>query len=158
MQAKRVSEIPGQRVYVLVFDKGDEFIAELTDFAKENNLDGSHFTAVGAFKQATLGFFDREQMDYHKIPVEEQVEVLSLVGNIASNKGKPKVHAHVVVGKRDGRTLGGHILDAHVWPTLELVVTESPLPLQRHTDEETGLALIDLEATGSASKNPRVAA
>jgi hypothetical protein len=145
MQAKQISELPGDRMYVLVFDKEDEFIGQLRHFAQENHLQSSTFTGIGAFKKATLGFFDREEMDYHEIPVEEQVEVLSLVGNIALNEGEPKIHAHVVVGKRNGEARGGHILEAHVWPTLELVVTEAPKPLQRHTDEETGLALIDLE-------------
>ncbi|MCB8985713.1 MAG: DNA-binding protein [Ardenticatenaceae bacterium] len=153
MQAKRVNEIPGQRLYVLVFDKGDEFIATLRQFAEETGLQGSSFTAVGAFQHATLGYFDREKMDYHKIPIEEQVEVLSLVGNIALNEGHPKVHAHVVVGDRNGRAHGGHILQAYVWPTLELVVTETPRALQRHTDEKTGLALIDLTANGQTVRS-----
>lgn len=144
MKSKRVSELTGQQVYVLAFDKDDEFVSRLKQFAQDAHLQGSAFTGIGAFKQATLGFFDREEMDYREIPVDEQVEVLSLVGNIALNDGEPKVHAHVVVGDKNGRTRGGHILEAHVWPTLELVVTESPKPLQRHTDEETGLALIDL--------------
>jgi predicted DNA-binding protein with PD1-like motif len=81
-------------------------------------------------------------MEYIKIPVNEQVEVLSLMGNIALNDGKPKIHAHGVVGKSDGTTRGGHVLAAHVWPTLEVIVTESPKDLQRATDKETGLALI----------------
>lgn len=153
MQFKRINEIPGQQVFVLVFDKGESFLESLTEFAREKRLRGSHFTAVGAFKEATLGYFERDKMDYHEIPVTEQVEVLSLVGNIASNNGEPKVHAHGVLGRRDGSTLGGHILAAKVWPTLELVVTESPRSLQRRTDEETGLALIDIEKTD----NPRVA-
>jgi len=153
MQAKRINEIPGQRLYVLVFDKGDEFVSTLRRFAVETGLQGSSFTAVGAFKRATLGYFDREKMDYHKIPIEEQVEVLSLVGNIALNDGQPKVHAHVVVGDRDGRAHGGHVLEAHIWPTLELVVTEAPRALQRHTDKETGLALIDLMANGQSVRS-----
>lgn len=144
MQAKRINELPGQQVYVLVFDKGDEFMETLRRFAQEKLLTGSAFTGIGAFKEATLGFFDRDGMEYREIPVAEQVEVLSLVGNIAINEGEPKVHAHVVVGDGNGRTRGGHILEAHVWPTLELVVTESPRQLQRQTDPETGLALIDL--------------
>ena len=154
MKAKRISELPGQQQYVLVFDKGDEFMAQLRRFAEEKSLQSSAFTGIGAFKQATLGFFDREQMDYLKIPAAEQVEVLSLVGNIAMKDGQPKVHAHVVVGDRNGRTQGGHILEAHIWPTLELVVTEAPKPLRRHTDEETGLALIDLTEDKETAVRP----
>ena len=79
-----------------------------------------------------------------KIPVQEQVELLSLIGDIALDGGQPKLHAHVVVGKRDGTTRGGHLLEAHVWPTLEVIVTESPSQLTRTMDRESGLALIRL--------------
>ena len=105
-------------------------------------LTGAHFTGIGAFRRLTLGYFDPERLDYRRSPIEEQVEVLSLVGNIAIDEEKPKVHAHVVVGKSDGTARGGHILEATVWPTLELVVEESPGYLHRRTDPETRLPLI----------------
>ena len=134
-----------QKTYALIFEKDDEVIAGLTSFAKQQSLGASHFTAIGAFSDVTLGYFNRDKKDYDKIPVKEQVEALSVMGDIASNKGEPKIHAHVVVGKRDGSTLGGHLVQAHVWPTLEVVLTESPRHLRRKTDEETGLALIELQ-------------
>ena len=132
----------GEKSFVLVYDKGDELMKVLLDFAREHHLAGSHFTAIGAFSDATLGFFDRSQKEYLKIPIREQVEVLSLIGDIALKDGEPQIHAHVVVGKRDGTAHGGHILEAHVWPTLEVVLTESPAHLRRVPDRETGLALI----------------
>jgi predicted DNA-binding protein with PD1-like motif len=95
----------------------------------------------------TLGYFDRARKDYRKIPLPEQVEVLSLIGDVALEDDEPKVHAHVVVGKADGTAHGGHLLEARVWPTLELVLTESPRELARRSDRETGLALIDLGVT-----------
>jgi predicted DNA-binding protein with PD1-like motif len=110
----------------------------------------AHFTAIGAFSEVTLGYFDRARKDYTKIPMREQVEVLSLVGDIARQDGEPKLHAHVVVGKADGTAHGGHLLDARVWPTLELILTESPKALARRSDRESGLALIDLDASAAA--------
>ncbi|MGH2544263.1 MAG: PPC domain-containing DNA-binding protein [Ardenticatenaceae bacterium] len=145
MKAKMIYEQQGQKAFAVVFDKGDEFIAGLEDFAKQHHLAGSHLTAIGAFNDIVLGYFDRETMEYKEIPVNEQVEVLSLVGNIVLNQGEPKVHAHVVLGRSDGTTRGGHVLKAHIWPTLEVIVVESPEHLQRKTDEQTGLALIALE-------------
>jgi hypothetical protein len=133
--------------YALIFDKGDEFLADLQRFAKEVGLTASHFTAIGAFRDVTLGYFDRERKDYIKNRVNEPVEVLSLVGDIALQEQEPKVHAHVVVGKADGTAHGGHVLEAHVWPTLEVVIMESPAHLRRKHDPETGLALIDLDAS-----------
>ncbi|MFL5805086.1 MAG: PPC domain-containing DNA-binding protein [Roseiflexaceae bacterium] len=141
MKATCIQE-QGEKTFAIIFDKGDECMTGLLDFAKHQNLAGAHFTAVGAFSDVTLGFFDRTRMEYKRIPVDEQVEVLSLVGNIALDDGAPKVHAHVVVGKSDGMAYGGHLLEAHVWPTLEVIVVESPKHLRRTTDRETGLPLI----------------
>jgi predicted DNA-binding protein with PD1-like motif len=143
MKAKLTNEEAG-KTYAVVFDKGEEVIAGLQQFAAKNNLGGSHLTGIGGFSDMTLGYFDRERKEYKKIPLDLQVEVLSLVGDITLEEGRPRVHIHVVVGLPDGTTRGGHILKAHVWPTLEVIVVESPQHLQRKTDPETGLALVSL--------------
>jgi predicted DNA-binding protein with PD1-like motif len=147
MKSKLIHE-GAQKTFALVFDKGDEVVQELTRFAKQQKLDSSQLTAIGAFRSAVLGFFEREKKDYKRIPIDEQVEVLSLIGDIALSRGEPKLHAHVVVGKADGTAYGGHLLEAHVWPTLEVVLTDSPKHLRRKLDEETGLALIDISDHG----------
>ena len=134
----------GSAAYVLIFDPGDEVIAGLTTFARDEGLEASDFTALGAFSSALLGFFDIERKDYRTIPVDEQVEVLTLVGNVTLDAGEPKVHAHVVLGCADGMARGGHLLAGHVRPTLELILTESPVQLRRRFDADTGLALIRL--------------
>jgi uncharacterized protein len=130
--------------WALVFDKGDEPIAELEGFAREHGVTAASFTGIGAFDDVVLGYFDRGAKEYEEIPVREQVEVLALAGDVAVADGEPKVHAHVVVGKRDGTAHGGHLLRGRVWPTLEVVLTESPVELRKAYDPETGLALIDL--------------
>jgi predicted DNA-binding protein with PD1-like motif len=127
-----------------VFDTGDAVMEGLKRFAEENDLQSAHFTAIGAFQDATLYYFDWEAKEYQDIPVDEQVEVLALTGNVSRKDGKPKVHAHVVLGTREGNARGGHLKEAHVRPTLEVVLTEEPDHLRRTHDEETGLALIDL--------------
>lgn len=134
----------GGATYALVFETGDEVIAGLTSFAREQDLDATDFTALGAFSSALLGFFDIERKSYRHIPVDEQAEVLTLVGNITLDKGESKIHAHTVLGLADGSTRGGHLLEAHVRPTLELVLTESPVQLRRRFNPTVGLALIDL--------------
>lgn len=134
-----------ERSYALVFDRGDEAMAELTRFARQIKLDAARFTGIGAFSGAVLGFFDLARKEYERIAVDEQVEVVSLVGDVARGPdGAAKLHAHVVVAKRDGSAWGGHLLEAHVLPTLEVMLVESPSQLQRCTDEATGLALIRL--------------
>ena len=136
-----------QRTFVLVFDTGDEVVAGLLGFARQQGLSASHFTAIGALSEVTLGYYEWERKDYRRIPLREQVEVLSLAGDIALDGDEPQIHAHIVVGKADGSAHGGHLFEARVRPTLELVLVESPRYLRRRKDPRTGLALIDLTAS-----------
>jgi predicted DNA-binding protein with PD1-like motif len=134
-----------EKTFAIVFDAGEEVLAGLTRFAKEHRLAGAHLTAIGAFERVTLGFFDAAKKDYNEINVHEQVELLSLVGNVARDaNGDPKVHAHVVVGKSDGTAHGGHLLEAYVRPTLEVIAVESSGHLRRSMRPEFGIALLDL--------------
>ena len=110
MRAKLLKQ-NDERIFV-VFETGDDPVAGLTRFASEQKLGASAFTAIGAFSEAVLGYFDWDKKDYERIPVKEQVEVLALVGDIALQAGKPKLHAHVVLGRRDGSACGGHLLEA----------------------------------------------
>jgi hypothetical protein len=144
MKARKVHETDGMKTFVLVFDRGDEVMEELKRFASRGGLTASHFTAIGAFERATLGYFDWDRKDYDRIAVDEQVEVVALAGDIAMDAGEPKVHAHVVLGRRDGSALGGHLLEAIVRPTLELTLIETPATLQRRHDPASGLNLIRL--------------
>lgn len=145
MKSKLLSESDGQKTYALIFETGDEVMSNLARFAKENRLGGSRLAAIGAFQDVTLGYFDWTKKDYKRIPVHEQVEVVSLVGDVAEGeRGDPKVHCHVVLGRSDGTALGGHLLEAHVRPTLEVMLIESPKHLQRKHDPESGLALIKI--------------
>jgi hypothetical protein len=134
-----------EKTFALVFDAGEEVVAGLLQFATDHKLSGAHLTAIGAFERLTLGFFDVTKKDYKKIAIQEQVELMSLMGNIAQDdKGDPKLHAHVVVGKSDGTAHGGHLLDAYVRPTLEVVIVEASQHLRRTMRGEFGLALLDL--------------
>jgi predicted DNA-binding protein with PD1-like motif len=149
MKSKLLHESHGQKTFALIFDTGDEVMKTLEAFAKDNRLAGSHFTAIGAFRDVTLGYFDWQKKDYKRIPLSEQVEVVSLVGDVAEGEqGEPKIHAHVVVGRSDGTAYAGHLLEAHVRPTLELILTETPAHLKRRHDPETGLGLIRIQGKG----------
>jgi predicted DNA-binding protein with PD1-like motif len=143
MKSKLINDGP-QRSFAVVLDTGDEVTECLLAFAREHSLSAAEFTGLGAFSDAVLGYFDWQKKDYNKIRIEEQVEVLNLTGNIALADGEPKLHPHVVLGKADGSAHGGHLLEGHVRPTLEVIVTESPAHLRRKSDPETGLALIEL--------------
>lgn len=143
MQTKLLSSDAEQRTYALIFQTGDEIMAGLQAFAREHELAASHFTAVGACRAVMLGYFEWETKRYRGIPLDEQVEVLSLVGDVSlASDGTPQVHAHIVVGKSDGTAHGGHLLRGTVRPTLEVILTESPTHLQRQLDPDAGIPLI----------------
>lgn len=144
MTSKLLNEKP--KTFAVVFQAGDEVVQGLTAFAHANRLSAAQLTGLGAFEELTVGFFSLERKDYNKIVIREQVEVLSLLGDIALKDGEPQLHAHVVVGKADGTAHGGHLLRAVVRPTLEIVLVESPSHLRRTHDAATGLALINLES------------
>jgi predicted DNA-binding protein with PD1-like motif len=145
MQSKLVSENAGARTFVLVLDAGEEAFAAITKFAAQEKLDGASLTAIGAFKRATVGWFDIAAKSYRKIPIEQQCEVLSAIGDIAQgDDGKASLHLHTVLGLSDGSTRGGHLLDAVVRPTLEITIVEAPVHLRRKKRADLGIALIDL--------------
>jgi predicted DNA-binding protein with PD1-like motif len=143
MQYKLLHDSSGQRTYAVVLETGEEVLECLQQFALSQEVLAAQLTAIGAFRDAVLLYFDWSDKDYVRIPVREQVEVASLIGDIAqSPAGGPALHIHVVLGKRDGTAMAGHLGEAHVRPTLEVIVTESPGHLRKVKDAETGLALI----------------
>jgi len=144
MQQKLLGEANGQRTFAVVLETGDEVMASLQSFVKERRIAAAQITAaIGAFKSLELKYFDWESKTYLSNRIDEQVEVASLIGDVAlAPTGEPALHIHLVVGRRDGTALAGHLGSAIVRPTLEVVVTESPAHLQKVEDPTTGLALI----------------
>ena len=141
MKFRQIDHSP--KTFVLVFQTGDELAKGLSQFAQEQHLSAASFKAVGAFRSVRLGWFNWESKQYQpSVVLDEQVELLSLIGDVALKDGKPAVHAHAVIGKRDGTAHGGHLLEAYVRPTCEVVLIESPTQLQKIVDPQSGLALI----------------
>jgi len=143
MHYKLVDETP--KTFVLVFETGDELAGLLKQFASQQKLASASFKAIGALSAVKLGWLDWRTKQYEpSVHLEEQIELLSLIGDVAVKDGEPQVHAHLVVGKRDGTAHGGHLLQAHVRPTCELVLTESPAHLRKEFDSAAGIPLIKL--------------
>ena len=133
-----------QKTYAVILDSGEEVMQCIQSFAKQQNLKASQFSAIGAFSKATLGFFDFDIKDYRKNEVNEQVEVLNVAGDISLYNNEIKIHAHVVLGKKDSAACGGHLLKAIVHPTLEIILTESPSYLEREMDKDSQIPLIKI--------------
>ncbi len=145
MKSKLLSKSETGRTFVVVLDSGDEAFGAISDFATAQNVTAAAVTAIGAFERATVGWFDFATKTYREIPVVEQCEVLSAVGDIATgDDGKSSLHLHAVLGFADGSTRGGHLLSGIVRPTLEVMITETPAHLHRRRKPELGIALISL--------------
>ncbi|WP_207346026.1 PPC domain-containing DNA-binding protein [Arthrobacter sp. E3] len=133
----------GLRSFLLVLDKGEEAHAAITAFASEQDINAASLSAIGAASSATLGYFDPETSSYLDTEFNEQMELASCLGDIADDHGKPALHAHIVLGRRDYSAVAGHLQKLHVFPTMEIILTESPAHLRKRMDDATGLALID---------------
>ena len=143
MQSRLINRAGQQRTFVVVLNSGDEVTACLKRFVEQEKIDAAQFSAIGAFRSAVLGYFDWETKSYQRIPVDEQVEVASFTGDVALGPGeKPSLHIHCVLGCRGGRAVAGHLVEGHVRPTLEVVLTDSPVHLRKRHDPESGLTLI----------------
>jgi predicted DNA-binding protein with PD1-like motif len=143
MRSKLLNDTAGQRTFAVVLHTGEEAMGCLQTFVEKERISAAQLTGLGALSDARLYYFDWDKKEYEPIPVAEQVEVASLVGDVAlSPEGKPALHIHVVLGRRNGSALAGHLAEAHVRPTLEVIVTEPPAHLHKAHDPESGLALI----------------
>lgn len=146
MESKLLHEVDGKKTFAVVLEYGDEAMACLREFAASQQLTAASFKAIGAFERAQLAYFDWESRRYEPIEVDEQVEVASMTGDIATGPdGKPAVHVHTVLGRRDGSAFAGHLNEGHVRPTLEIILTESPHHLHKRIDPTSGLALVKLD-------------
>ena len=143
MKSKTVSSSADSRTVIVVLDTGEEAFATLTRFANTSGISGASLTAIGAFENAVIGWFDIATKSYRKIRVDEQCEVLSALGDIAiGDDGKASLHMHAVLGLQDGTTRGGHFLNGIVRPTLEVTIVETPVHLRRRKQPGLGIALI----------------
>lgn len=147
MQSRCLHQNAGQRTFVVVLETGDEAVECIERFVREHRISAAQITAIGAFATAVLRYFDWKTKQYCDLPVHEQVEVASLIGDVAEGTdGGPSLHIHLVVGRQDGTAIAGHLGKGYVRPTLEAIVTESPAHLRKRKDPESGLALIRPEA------------
>jgi len=143
MRSALLNDADGLRTFAVVLSAGDEVVTTLKRFVAEERLKASQFSAIGAFSDVVVAFFDWTTKEYRSRRINEQVEVLSLLGDVTLDVETRTIHAHVVVGKADATAHGGHLIEAHVRPTLEIMLTELPRHLHRRFDPASGLSLIE---------------
>ncbi len=136
-----------KRVIFARMEPGEDILRTIEAISSEHGVRAGQLTLIGAVSMASLGFFDRGNMEYKTFTVEEDLEVVSCMGNIAStHEGGLIVHAHMVVANQDGRCYGGHLMPGcEVSVTIELIITEMDEDVRRARDEATGLNLLDIK-------------
>lgn len=145
-EIRLVSSAPdGTKNFVLVLAEGDEVLTALGDFARAEAIVNARLQAIGAVHDPEIAWFDLERKQYKAMTFHEQMEVLSLSGDIVLGPdGAPVVHVHAVLGSVNGRSFGGHLLHAVTNPTLEVYVTAFPEAVHERSAPEKGIDLIDL--------------
>jgi uncharacterized protein len=145
MKSKSVSD-GVERTFIVILDQGEEAFKFITDFANKEKITGASVSAIGAFSQAKVGWFDLAAKKYRPIDVNEQCQVLSLMGDVAQgDDGQASLHLHAVLGLQDGSLRGGHFLSGSVQPTLEVTIMETVVHLRRQKRSDLGIALIRMD-------------
>lgn len=133
--------------HVLAFEPGEKVLETLANYLSEHSITAARFVAIGGFKSFQLRYFNTQSMQYEHRDYDEQVEVDSLVGNVAEYEGKPYIHAHIVVSNADYHAYTGHLGEGIVEPTLGVFLTPLDGALRREKDPRTGLGVLHPEAS-----------
>jgi predicted DNA-binding protein with PD1-like motif len=139
----KTMELEQQKVHLIRLEKGEELLTSVLSYVNEHNILSGFLSGIGALEKGTIGYFDIKEKKYLHIPFDE-VELLSCSGNIARNKDtdKPVAHIHILLGEKDGKSKGGHLVDGIVSVTVEIYLVETRPIVYRTKDEDTGLYLL----------------
>ncbi len=121
--------------------KGD-LLASLEAFAVEKQVQAGWVNVIGAVEKAVTGFYDQEKREYNHLQFDEELEIVSCMGNISMREGRPAAHLHITLGDNRGRLFGGHLVQGTIVFAGEFFMQELQGPrLNRSFDEDTGLPL-----------------
>lgn len=132
------------KVIVVRLEPGEDILKSIEKIVAENSLQSGHLSLIGAVSRVHLGYFDLEAKVYKDFTIDEDLEIVSCVGNISRLDDDYVVHAHIVASDVNGKCYAGHLMEGcEVSVTIEIVITEFP-EMKRARDEATGLNLLDL--------------
>jgi predicted DNA-binding protein with PD1-like motif len=133
----------GER-YQIRFESGEQVAASLLVWLEAEGIGYATMTGLGAVSGATVSYWNSETREYEQHQLDEQMEIVSLIGNVSIKEGQPFTHIHVTLGRRDLSIVGGHFNDAIVHPNLEVWVRPEAQAVERTLDESCGLYLMHL--------------
>lgn len=130
--------------YALRFETGEQLVAELTRFVQEQDIQSAWIKGLGGLASAELGFYDLSAKTYSWVQFDEPLELTNLTGNVARQANEPALHMHATVSDASMHAHGGHLREAVVGGTVEVMLHAIGGNLTRAFDEATGLNLLDL--------------
>lgn len=133
-----------KKAFVIKLSKGEKIVESLTEFCRKNKIDFAVFYGIGAVLNADIGFYDLKKKSYFFKKINKPLEITSLIGNISLLNKKHALHAHITLSDERMRAIGGHLKEATVGGTCEIILVEFKTKIKRTYDEETGLNLWDL--------------
>ncbi|WP_419870852.1 PPC domain-containing DNA-binding protein [Chryseobacterium sp. CT-SW4] len=132
------------QTYIVSIKNHSGIVEALTDFVNNQSIQAGQITGIGAVNEATLRFFDPSTKQYVDKTFKEQMEVSNISGNISKIDGKPMLHLHITLGRRDYTALAGHLLDATISGAGEFFFYPLDADIIKTRDEEFGLNFYDL--------------
>jgi uncharacterized protein len=154
VKVKLIGQSGSVKTYAVIFSPGDEVLSGLAEFAVNYRVKSAHFTGIGDARTSKFGWYDKSKKLFLVNRLDTFAEITSLVGDIATVGSNPSVHAHVNLATQDGIVHGGHLLEAFVEPTLEVIVTVEPMELGKHLNAEYGINVIDPDMKIKNEKTP----
>lgn len=130
-------------VAIVRLQKGEEIISSLLVLIEELSIKSGRVSGIGATNNITIGVFDASTKEYHQKNIKEDMEILSISGNLSRINGTPYVHIHGAFASINN-VYGGHVNESYVSATAELVLDIFDVVVEREFNEEIGLNLIKL--------------
>lgn len=125
-------------------ESGDRVMESLGRLLRAEGIGFAAVNGIGAVRQVRLSYWNAQTREYEAHEVEEQLEVVSLVGNVTLNDDQPFLHLHISLGRHDLSVFGGHFNEAIAHPTLEVWLHPETRTVLRGRDESSGLAVMQL--------------
>jgi hypothetical protein len=136
------AEFKTGRRFVGRLPHGKDLITFVEDFCKKASIQMATFSVIGAVSSVTMGAYDQKQQVYVTFKEEAQLEIVNCIGNVSLMDGNPVVHAHIVLGDKQGKVTGGHLFSETILFAGEIELQElTGKPLERAYDDTTGLML-----------------
>lgn len=130
--------------YLIKLNKGEKIVESLTVFINENKIQSGYFYGIGAASNAEIAHYNVETQKYSSKVFEKPLEITNIIGSLGIFEDKPLIHPHITVADEQCRVFGGHLVEATISGTLELVFLDFKMAINKKVDPIVGLKTFDI--------------